>query len=43
MFEENSKRKQQLENYWKMPQQKDSKEMGTTKKGFCQYSIQQIF
>lgn len=33
MFEENSKRKRQLENYSKISQQKDSKEIGTTKKG----------
>lgn len=30
MFEENSKRKQELENYSKISQQKDSKEIGTT-------------
>lgn len=32
MFEENSKRKEQLENYSKISQQKDPKEIGTTKK-----------
>lgn len=37
MFEENSKRKQQLENYSKISQQKDFKEIGTTKK--CSVSI----
>lgn len=43
MFEENSKRKEQLENYSKISQQKDSKEIGTTKKGSVSISYNRYF
>lgn len=43
IFEENSKRKHQLENYSKISQQKDSKEIGTTKKGSVSISYNRYF
>lgn len=43
MFEENSKRKQELENYSKISQQKDSKEISTTKKDSVSISYNRYF